>query len=313
MPTTVQTRDHSTDLAYQLTGSIRADAVIRICSAEVTVWWREVPPLAGERPGVIGQFSAVHADDALAVLREACRMLRNAGCTVALGPMDGNTWRSYRFVTWRGSEPRFMLEPDQPDAWPGWWQDAGFAPREHYWSAVYQHLERYDLRLDATAARLHRAGVKLLPLRHDDFAGELARIHAVSCAAFSRNVLFAPMPLEAFSAMYQRLRPLIGSGFSFIAEHQDQPVGFIFALPDAEQAQRGEAIDTLVVKTLAVLPDRIYAGLGKLLLERSQQAAHLQRFRRVILALMHQDSRSSNLRTDAQVIRRYALFAKRLS
>ena len=37
---------------------------------------------------------------------------------MAVGPMDGSTWRRYRFITERGAEPAFFLETYNPDVWP---------------------------------------------------------------------------------------------------------------------------------------------------------------------------------------------------
>ena len=68
----------------------------------------------------------------------------------------------------------------------------------------------------------------------------------------------------------------------------------------------------MLFRSLAVLPGRELAGLGKLLLERCQHAAHAAGFRRAIHALMHDGNASRNLGDDAVEIRRYTLFARRL-
>ncbi len=280
-----------------------------------SVWWKTVPLVSGERLGVIGHFRAANTADAsavTAVLDAACRTLKDAGCTLVIGPMDGNTWRSYRFLTWRGTEPRFAFEPDQPDTWPAWWQRAGFAAHEQYWSALVTKLDGHDARLDAAGARLTSAGVTIREIDLATFDEELPRIYAISEIAFRDNVLYTPLPQAEFLAMYKQVRPLLRPGLSFIAERAGAPVGFVFALPDLEQAKRGAAVDTVVIKTLAVLPGRELAGLGKLLLERCQHAAHAAGFRRAIHALMHDGNASRNLGDDAVEIRRYTLFARRL-
>ena len=51
-------------------------------------------------------------------------------------------------------------------------------------------------------------------------------------------------------------------------------MGFIFSLPDALPARRGQAIDTVIVKTVAVLPERACAGLGGFLVGHSHVVAH---------------------------------------
>jgi len=280
-----------------------------------SLWWRTVPLCSSERLGVIGHFRAAATADATAVaaaLDAACRTLQEAGCTLAIGPLDGNTWRSYRFLTWRGTEPRFAFEPDQPDTWPAWWQQAGFSAHEQYWSALVTKLDGHDARLDAAGARLTRAGVTIREIDLASFDEELPRIYAVSEIAFRDNVLYTPLPQAEFLAMYKQVRPLLRPGLSFIAERADAPVGFVFALPDLEQTKRGTAVDTVVIKTLAVLPGRELAGLGKLLLERCQHAADAAGFRRAVHALMHDGNASRNLGDDAVEIRRYTLFARHL-
>jgi GNAT superfamily N-acetyltransferase len=293
--------------------ALGADAVARHGSAQAALWWTQAPPVTGERPGVIGRFAAENAADTSAVLELACGALRTAGCTVAIGPMDGNTWRSYRFVTWRGPAPRFLLEPDQPDDWPRWWLAAEFAPRDEYLSSQVDRLDMADPRLAAAWSRLECAGVAIRPLAMADYEAELGRIFAVSAIAFCENVLYTPLPREEFLAMYQRMRPLVHPALSFIAERAGEPVGFVFAVPDGEQARRGVAVDTVVVKTLAVLPGRELAGLGKVLLERCQRAAHGLGFANAIHALMHAANGSRNLGDEARVIRRYTLFARGLA
>jgi len=56
-----------------------------------------------------------HEDDALtALLQGAAAQLRAAGCELAAGPVDGDTWHHYRLVTWSDGTPAFTLEPFSP-------------------------------------------------------------------------------------------------------------------------------------------------------------------------------------------------------
>ena len=74
-------------------------------------------------------------------------------------------------------------------------------------------------------------------------------------------------------------------------------------------------LGTLVVKTLAVRPDRAYAGLGALLLGHVHRNAAAMGLRRAVHALMHVSNQSRALSGHwrARQIRRYALFARVLS
>jgi len=282
----------------------------RVGVARCSLWWREAPPLAGEVPGVIGHFAALDESAAKELLDTACDQLRVEGCTCAVGPMDGNTWRPYRLVTERSHEPPFFLEPDNPDEWPRWFVTSGFRPLAQYFSALNDNLAVEDPRMARAEERLEREGVRLRPLDLGKFAGELQRIYAVSRVSFERNFLYTPISEEEFLAQYEPVRAHVQPELVLLAEQAGQPVGFIFGIPDLAQARRGVPMDTAVLKTVAVLPGRTQAGLGSLLIARCQQAARALGFRRVIHALMHESNNSRNISGHyAKPFRRYTLFS----
>lgn len=278
------------------------------------LWWRQAPALSGERLGAIGRFSAGSREAAGAILAEACEVLRAQGCTLAVGPMDGNTWRSYRLVTEPGSEPPFLLEPANPASWPAWWREAGFGSLAEYYSTATDDLSTRDARVEAAAGRLRAQGVSLRRLDMARFEEELERIHEVSVVSFQSNYLYTPLPREAFMAQYLAVRERVRPELVLLAEQDGRPAGYVFAIPDYAQAQRGEAVTTFIVKTLAVLPGRSFAGLGAWLLDEVHAEARRMGFRRGIHALMHESNQSRNLSAHyGRTIRRYTLFSKRLA
>ena len=282
-------------------------------AARCSLWWSEAPPFPGHKPGVIGHFAALDASSSLELLDAACMELARRDCTLAVGPMDGNTWRRYRLLTGRGPEKPFFLEPDNPDEWPDFFEKAQFAPLARYFSALNGDLSVEDPRMPRTMDRLARAGLTLRTLRADDFTGELRRIYAISRESFQNNFLYTPISEEAFIAQYEPLRAHIIPGLVIFADHGKQPVGYIFAIPDLAQAARGEVVDTAVLKTVAVLPGRMNAGLGSLLVARCQQAVRELGFRRVIHALMHESNNSLNLSGHyARPFRQYTLYSRPL-
>jgi GNAT superfamily N-acetyltransferase len=98
-----------------------------------------------------------------------------------------------------------------------------------------------------------------------------------------------------------------------LAERCGRAIGFLFAVPDMCQGRRGEAIDTVIIKTVAVLPDRSHAGLGGLLVARGHEIARSLGYTRAIHALMHETNTSRNIsRHYARTMRRYALFGRTL-
>jgi GNAT superfamily N-acetyltransferase len=277
--------------------------------ARCGLWWTIVPPLQTHRLGVIGHFAARNAQSADDLLTAACDALRARDCTMAIGPMDGNTWQPYRLVTERGTALPFFLEPNTPAEWPEYFARNGFSPIAEYFSTITNDLTLRHPRLNEIAGQLQHVMIRAAQV--DCLNDELRRIYQVATIAFQNNFLYTPLDEAAFIAQYEPLRSLIQSELILLAEHEDRPVGFLFALPDWLQTQRGERVDTFIVKTIAALPG--YAGLGSLLVARSHEIGAALGFKRAIHALMHEGNKSRNISQHySQPLRRYALLAKSL-
>jgi len=183
-----------------------------------------------------------------------------------------------------------------------------------YYSALNTDLGKIDPRIARTESRLREAGMTIRHLRADQFLEELRKIYAVSAISFQSNYLYTPLEEADFIAQYRQIEKRIDPRLVLLAERDGGPVGYIFAIPDLAQAQRGEAIDTVIVKTVAVLPGRTQAGLGAVMLEKIHHTAHTLGYRRAIHALMHETNKSRNLSDhSAQTMRRYTLFERKLA
>lgn len=289
---------------------LREDIVVARCS----LWWTNTPPLSDHAVGIVGHYGAIDVGAATALLDCASKELAAYGCTIAIGPMDGSTWRRYRVLTDRGTEPPFFMEPDNPPDWPAQFDAAGYTVFARYFSALCTDLNYADPRLDRVTPRLKRAGVRLRPIDPARFEEELSAIHALSLISFRDNPLYTPISWPEFIDQYRPILPLIRPDLVLLAEQGDRLAGFLFAVPDVLQAKRGLPVDTIILKSVAVLPGREYAGLGNLLAARCQAAAHALGYHRVIHALMHESNESRSLSAHyAEPFRGYALYSRRLT
>jgi GNAT superfamily N-acetyltransferase len=287
----------------------QSDQVVARCS----LWWSRAPSLEGHRLGLVGHYAAREPDAAAEVLRLACKCLTERGCSLAVGPMDGNTWQRYRLMTDRGSEPIFFLEPDNADDWPAHFTASGFTALAEYYSAVNTDLGHADRGLDEIERQASDHGITLRSLELNRFEDELRAIHALSLLSFRENFLYTAIDVDDFIAQYRGIRPYIRPELVLVAERARQAVGFLFIVPDILQAERGQSIDTVIFKTVAVHPDHAGMGLGRLLIGRGHAAAYKLGYRRAIHALMHEKNRSRRISGhSAHVIRRYTLFARPL-
>ncbi len=283
-------------------------------AARASLWWHETARLDGRRCGYIGGYRAGSRSAARALLRHACDRLREAGCAIAVGPIDGSTWHGYRLVTGGTKRPAFFLEPRNPAAWVGDMTAAGFSPVATYHSRLTTRLTYEDPALAGLERRLARAGVGLRRLDPARPREELRDIYRLAHACFSDHLLYTRIPERSFEATYLALARSGDHRHVVLAERGRRLVGFAFAVPDRAQAERGAPIDTLILKTMAVAPGRAFAGLGRVLFHEINREARTCGFRAVIHALMHDANASAAYsRRFAEVIRRYALFAKALA
>jgi GNAT superfamily N-acetyltransferase len=284
---------------------IQDDQPLARCSlwASTGLIWQE------QTLGVLGHYAALEEKAGSELLKNACHQLEERGCSAVVGPMDGSTWFCYRLITERGNHPAFVLEPDHPPEWPRHFLQAGFKPLTHYVSSLVEDLETVDPRLCAVEHRLDKLGVEIFNLVDRSLSDYLGDIHQLCLQAFAHNFLYTPLERERFLSLYQPMVNILEPRLVQLAYHAENLVGFIFALPDLAQIQRGEPLDTVVLKTVAVKPGRSYAGLGNWLVQRCHHTARQLGLKRAIHALMHEKNSSRNvLGGQARPFRRYTLF-----
>jgi len=296
-------RDEAPDAHWML---LEGDTLVARCS----LWWRGVPILQRQRLGVIGHFAAEHSEPALRLLKHSATQLAENACSIAVGPMDGNTWRRYRFITERGNEPLFFLEPDNPDEWPRLFVEGGFSPLATYTSALNPDLSRGSTRGTVISNKMSQAGISFRHLDVTQMEDELRRIYRLSLLAFRNNFLYTPLDESEFLEQYRKILAHVRSELILIAERDGEPVAFLFAIPDVLRANREGRNDTIIIKTVAVSPDYAGLGLGSYLVEHTQQLAYELGFQRAIHALMHESNRSRKISDHtATTMRRYTLYS----
>ncbi len=275
-----------------------------------SLWWRETPILDGRRVGAIGGFGALDGEAAQGLLDVCCWRLREEGCSQVVGPMNGNTWRSYRHVVESNGRGGFLLEPRNPPEYPEWWRAAGFSEIGGYSSSAIP-LSGQSTVPDALASKLAANGVVIRDLDMANYENELGVIHDVTLAGFSGNFLYTPLPRDAFLAAYQKVRDKVDPRFVRIAEKDGKAVAYVFAIADLEATARGER-PALIIKTLTVDPAAKCAGLGSLLVDEVQRRGFEAGFREALHVLQYDDNQVLRItrRHGGERFRRYSLFSK---
>ena len=269
--------------------------------------------------GMIGHYEARDGSTGTALVRAAAEALAAEGCVRVLGPIDGSTWRRYRFALPSSPDdpvwdpPVFAGEPRNPFEYPDHFAAAGFtivARYESHADDLATPRAGDDSGAMALADRVAGAGFSLRPIDLSRFDEELETLREVSGAAFAGNLYYAPVEAAEFRALYEPLRARIDPGLVSIALDRDEhPCGYLFAYPDP-LAVRDGAPRRLVVKTVAVLPAARGHGLANHMLDRVRWTATRRGCDTVIHALMHVENFSMRMsaRHGGRLFRRYALW-----
>lgn len=288
--------------------------------ARLSLWHtRPIPMPDGGSAAAVGHAAWADADAGAALLVEALGRLRTLGAGFVVGPMDGSTWHTYRVVTdaapgGGAPEPPFAMEPAPAPAVGEAFARAGFVPVARYLSSRVDALPDASLDLAQRLARHAEAGVTLAPVAPEALDAALGDVYRISRAAFAANPFYTPLPEAAFRATYAPLLPHLDPRLVWLArDASGEVVGFAFGVPDRAQAARGEAVDTVVVKTVAVDPARRVLGLGGTLVLALHEAARAAGYPRAIHALMHEANASTRISAHtACPMRRYALLGRAL-
>lgn len=266
------------------------------------------------KTAILGHFFADNPAGALDLIQYCLNLLIKRGFEYVVGPMDGNTWHSYRLVNDYGSYPPFFLEYYTPKEWNSVFQSAGFESIAKYSSAITRDLSCQDKSSEKFAARISQLGLDIRRFDIEASEKDLISIHQLSLKSFAKNFLYTDITQSNFLALYEKVMPYVNPEFTLLAEDNGQLVGFIFAIPDYLQKQRGEVIDTIIIKTVAKIPSRKYAGLGSYLVSEVHKRAAQYGFKQALHALMYDNNASRAISNkSAYKIREYTLYGKLLN
>lgn len=263
--------------------------------------YRDSPAWAGLSCAAIGGLEFEDPDAAVELLKRTTRRAKDEGFGGLIGPMDGDTWHSYRTVIQSDGSPPFTMEPRSGRHDHAALVAAGFEPISNYLSARARLVDT----IGAEPVRME--GVSVTAWDGTGAEQLIARLFAMSGQAFASNHFFKPIGLEAFTDLYRPVLPMLDPRHILFAHSgSGDLVGFLFGFPDRQSGEKPAA----VLKTYA----SGLRGVGHLLADEYHRRAMDMGHEEVIHALMHETNISSerSARHKARIFRRYALMGLRL-
>ncbi len=265
--------------------------------------------------GLIGHFEARDEAAALALLGDARGALFARGARRVLGPMNGSTWKRYRFALPPEpgdgvfDPPVFAGEPTNPETYPAWFVAAGAMEVARYESRIDETPGTPAADAAALASRVREAGIQVRAMEAEAFDAELALLYELSLDSFAGNLYYTPIAFEEFREQYAALRQVLDPELVLVAEGRTgTPIAFQFAYLDPIGAAAGRP--RAIVKTVATAPAARGMGLAGHMLDLLRERAAARGATAVIHALMHVANFSMRMssRHATRVFRRYALY-----
>lgn len=278
------------------------EETLKTSGAQLKVY-RDAPQWDALRTACVGAFKCDDSAAGAALLQDVSQSLGAEGFRALIGPMDGDTWHSYRLQIESDDTAAFLMEPKSGLHDLEAFKAAGFTQIAQYFSAR-AHLDRLVL---STPEPNPEISIEVW----DGQAPEalFGQVYDLSVAAFQDNLFYKPITRETFLAMYMPFVPMLRSELLLFArDNKGELVGFLFGIPNYSD---GPQTKTVILKTYASLRP----GIGHLLSHAFHQAAIGLGFEQVIHALIQGDNRSAerSSRHGAEIFRRYALMGKRLN
>ncbi|PCJ65648.1 MAG: hypothetical protein COA58_09590 [Bacteroidetes bacterium] len=235
---------------------------------------------------ILGNFECQNNPEIAQLLfAEAKKLAKQANCTSLLGPMNGNTWHTYRYST-LDNDP-FVMETIHQPYYLDLWHQYGFESFANYQT----NIEKLNPKIQLAEVKEFLA-TRNLSIRNFSMSNaptELNLLHSFCSELFTNNVLFSNISLKKFVALYEPILPLLDENLIDFVLDGDQVVGLLFAVKNHYDPKQ------VIVKTLARNPLEKYKGLANVMASHFYKKALNLGYQSMLHAYFHVDNQSSNV------------------
>ena len=282
--------------------------------------WHNRPDYNGRKTSYIGNVNIheKYRKDEEQLFNKIFEELKKEGIETIIGPLNGTTWNTYRYVTEKGNGKPFLLEPWNEDYSVSLFEKLGFKPLAGYISTVMEGMDSDGRRnLNKKIEKLKKfhyyKDIKVESAENKDLLTVLNKVYDLTVGAFKNNFLYSELEREIFLKMYMSYEDKIIKKFFKMLYFGDELIGYVFGIPDYTELGYKGKIDTIILKTIAVSPEYNGKGMGYILINSLIEEAEKEGYENVIYALMHESNVSKNIGLLlGNILRRYTLFIKEL-
>lgn len=204
--------------------------------------------------------------------------LKKHNATYIYGPLNYNTWFSYRFRV-DDSPESYIWEPNQPREYVKLFTDNDFKTAERYYSICTDKMSSLIKDNENKLHKCIKAGFTFSIVDPREFDDLLFPLYKTAIKCFQKAVLYEPIDFEAFKNIYY---PLASQAKYFCVKVEDQfknLAGYSIQLC---------VEDNLILKNMAVDPKYQGHGLATALMCFAKISGQEKGMKKVIYALFHE-------------------------
>ena len=282
--------------------------------------WHNRPDYNGRKTSYIGNVNIYekYRKDEEQLFNKIFEELKKEGIETIIGPLNGTTWNTYRYVTEKGNGRPFLLEPWNEDYSVSLFEKLDFKHLAGYISTVMEGMnsngrKNLNKKIEKLKKFDYYKDIKVESAENKDLLTVLNKVYDLTVEAFKNNFLYSELEREIFLKMYMSYEDKIIKKFFKMLYLKDELVGYVFGTPDFTELGYKGKIDTIILKTIAVSPIYNGKGMGYILINSLVEEAEKEGYENVIYALMHESNVSKNIGLLlGNMLRKYTLFIKEL-
>ena len=282
--------------------------------------WHNRPDYNGRKISYIGNVNIheKYRKDEEQLFNKIFEELKKEGIETIIGPLNGTTWNTYRYVTEKGNGKPFLLEPWNEDYSVSLFEKLDFKHLAGYISTVMKGMnsdgrKNLDKKIEKLKKFDYYKDIRVESAENKDLLKVLNKVYDLTVEAFKNNFLYSELEREIFLKMYMSYEDKIVKKFFKMLYLKGELIGYVFGIPDYTELGYKGKIDTIILKTIAVSPEYNGKGMGYILINSLVEEAEKEGYENVIYALMHESNVSKNIGLLlGNILRRYTLFIKEL-
>ncbi len=247
-----------------------------------------------------GFFESQNDKDTFNLLWEKAKeVARGKGINQLLGPINGSVWHQYRFVKKTDNSPFFKTELLCESFYYNLIKETG-SKEISYYSAHRTDFHNLITITEPFYKKMLENGFSIIESTQLT-KKQLSDILQLCKKAFNKSWGYTELSKDNFALLYPPKKLALNLNKVYFLQKNQEIIGYCSLLI--------EDSETLILKTIAILPEFQNLGLANALIYKTHINARDKQYKKIIYALIKEDNAVKRLPNDnAVVFRRYSTF-----